>query len=594
MLLNGGMLAASYGTMVIDAGYALTNQPSDDLFTNFTGRFPSSPSTLGSVLKNNGVTWGLWVTPAFQAQSLQMGYAGQAGTNLVALIANANRWIDWGIGFLKIDGVGGTLYNTNSGLYSYANGQLNLLSSVYQQRNATLVFDGGTGRGISSPEQTRTVSGRRAPDDGINFHYWLINKDWAETNLISNLAAGIFLDCDAVQGYGSANSDGGSAKQRIELSYNALFPMMTQWSDVAGSNSFAAGKFSTESVGFWNRNYLNPEMLALQTNLPIIPAKIVSRSVSDPTQHTNLTEVWSRPYGDGSYSVGLFNLNVPTQSATNISATLQSLGLPNTLCTVRDIWGRAFIDYVTNGTVAYSVNTNNVKLLRVYPYAVNPFSDGTNWLSGYEYNLLTYSNGVDSSGTSHGKETWRIAGGIYTEGLQYGYGTNYYNNPITINGVVYTNYLSFFENGGATWWLGGNVSQIGFSLGFDAGTVTFAGALPPTNVVTVFADGVQIFQATIITNAPLITTNISVIGVQNISVTVNMTNNPTNPDRVMTDLVNFYAYRPIKYLNGNGVGITNLPYAKTFTSTNGYFTFLVNSDGSTNVTFVATNIPISI
>ena len=35
---------------------------------------------------------------------------------------------------------------------------------------------------------------------------------------------------------------------------------------------------------------------------------------------------------------------------------------------------------------------------------------------------------------------------------------------------------------------------------------------------------------------------------------------------------------------------TNRPYAKTFTSTNGYFTFSVNADGSTNVTFTLTNI----
>jgi len=42
-------------------------------------------------------------------------------------------------------------------------------------------------------------------------------------------------------------------------------------------------------------------------------------------------------------------------------------------------------------------------------------------------------------------------------------------------------------------------------------------------------------------------------------------------------------------LSGNLAGGTNLPFAKTFSSTNGYFTFTANSDGSTNVTFVMTN-----
>jgi hypothetical protein len=41
---------------------------------------------------------------------------------------------------------------------------------------------------------------------------------------------------------------------------------------------------------------------------------------------------------------------------------------------------------------------------------------------------------------------------------------------------------------------------------------------------------------------------------------------------------------------GNGGTLTNLPYAKTFTSTNGYFTFTVTTDGSTNVNFVVTNV----
>jgi hypothetical protein len=40
---------------------------------------------------------------------------------------------------------------------------------------------------------------------------------------------------------------------------------------------------------------------------------------------------------------------------------------------------------------------------------------------------------------------------------------------------------------------------------------------------------------------------------------------------------------------GNGAGLTNLPFAKTFASTNGYFTFTQNPDGSTNVTFIFTN-----
>jgi hypothetical protein len=45
-----------------------------------------------------------------------------------------------------------------------------------------------------------------------------------------------------------------------------------------------------------------------------------------------------------------------------------------------------------------------------------------------------------------------------------------------------------------------------------------------------------------------------------------------------------------KEFHGSGHGMTNIPYAKTFTSTNGYFTFSVNTDGSTNVTFIVTNV----
>lgn len=40
----------------------------------------------------------------------------------------------------------------------------------------------------------------------------------------------------------------------------------------------------------------------------------------------------------------------------------------------------------------------------------------------------------------------------------------------------------------------------------------------------------------------------------------------------------------------NGGGLTNQPFAKTFSSTNGFFAFTVNSDGSTNVSFTVTNV----
>lgn len=42
--------------------------------------------------------------------------------------------------------------------------------------------------------------------------------------------------------------------------------------------------------------------------------------------------------------------------------------------------------------------------------------------------------------------------------------------------------------------------------------------------------------------------------------------------------------------SANGSGVTNIPYTKVISSTNGYFTATVNTDGSTNYVFVLTNV----
>jgi hypothetical protein len=322
---------------------------------------------------------------------------------------------------------------------------------------------------------------------------------------------------------GSINSSAALSqfnRERTCLGYAAMIPGCCAISD-SSLGSFSVGPYP--DVGPSSLYYTNSEIYQLQMDPALLPGKRVAQYASG--NFTNLTEVLTRRTSDGTMAVGLFNRYCCT---TNISVPLATLGLPSGIYTIRDLFAGAYVGYVTNGQLSMSVRSNDCKLVKLYPGKISPFVDGTNWVSGYEYNTDTYSNFV-SGGLLGASYSWRPF--MDTNSLGFG------NHIFHMKSVLFTNGVQFIPNAGATWWLGGKISQVGFSLGVDDVAEQYGQF--STNVVNVYADGNMIMSGIFSTNTPTFITNFSTVGINQLTVSMVATNgSPQNATFI--DFANFY------------------------------------------------------
>ena len=68
-------------------------------------------------------------------------------------------------------------------------------------------------------------------------------------------------------------------------------------------------------------------------------------------------------------------------------------------------------------------------------------------------------------------------------------------------------------------------------------------------------------------------------------ITINSTGTVVNTNATVT-----FTNKIVGIFSGDGAGLTNIPYVKTFTSTNLSFIFTQNTDGTTNVALTITNL----
>jgi hypothetical protein len=124
-------------------------------------------------------------------------------------------------------------------------------------------------------------------------------------------------------------------------------------------------------------------------------------------------------------------------------------------------------------------------------------------------------------------------------------------------------------------------------------TATNAGAAITATLITPATNSIL----TTATNASALITGTLITPATN-SILVTATNSAAATAANLTGAAVNGVYQPTNSIltqlaTQNSVGQTNMPFAKGFTSTNGYFTPVANADGSTNWTYVATNTPVS-
>lgn len=159
-----------------------------------------------------------------------------------------------------------------------------------------------------------------------------------------------------------------------------------------------------------------------------------------------------------------------------------------------------------------------------------------------------------------------------------------FNGIISGNGSGLTNVIASAVNGPLT----NNISGASVTINVGSGSYTGGGVTIDTTGILMTGGGnnLRLNNAANVNSATI--TNGLVSG------RVAITNAPGTTGTFLSVGTNAaspgFTVSESGLVTGNGSGLTNQPYAKTFASTNGYFSFALNSDGSTNVTFIITNL----
>jgi alpha-galactosidase len=246
---------------------------------------------------------------------------------------------------------------------------------------------------------------------------------------------------------------------------------------------------------------MSPQTLAILTNAEVIavdqdPAGEQGIQVAG----TSLRQVWCKPLGTdfNTKAVALFNL---TSSATSMTVNWTNIGLQAGPATVRDLWGHADLGAFTNSFTT-NVPADGTVILKVVGIAPALPASGTNYLT-----QLQSAYAYTGAGTMVANKS--IGG-----------------NPITLNGVTYTNGVGVNSYSGLEYRLGAVASRFQADIGVDD-EVGANGSV----VFQVFADGLKIYDSGIMTGgAPHQAINLDVTGVNRLTLGVNDADDGTAND----------------------------------------------------------------
>lgn len=339
--------------------------------------------------------------------------------------------------------------------------------------------------------------------------------------------------------------------------------------------------------------FLNDEWLGMLRDPAVIPVQtvITNYTVGGATNYTLI-----RPLGrltDYSSAALCF---VNTYTVTNtftLSITNFMMG-SNTCATLYSPWYHSLENWVTNSLTISIPPTNTLMYRVVSDFHAPNFVAGTNYLSDQNWQMGAWPFdgqtpflgnpgflNKDFRFTGSANAALVIGATTYTKGFSMGVGESGFSDTLGPWGN-YTATNSYF-----TMALGGVCKIVlgawGKQQNYNGGTV--GGRL------TIYGDGVQLWQSGFVTNNTTDATNfsISVAGVNQIEFYMDH----DGVGNVQGVIGNCIVTLPQTYVGtfvGDGSQLTNMPYAQTFSGTNLSETYTQNPNGSTNVTLSLTNI----
>ncbi|WNM30921.1 alpha-galactosidase [Streptomyces sp. Li-HN-5-11] len=383
---TSGLVAAGYHYVNIDDFYYLNPSTTVDSYGRWvvdSTKFPHGMAAVASYVHGLGEKFGMYLTPgipvaaynqntpiegtSFHARDIvtdtskfeinynfgnTVMYYIDYNANPAAAQAYLNSWANllasWGVDYVKIDGVGTwdvpdiqhwsqALQQTGRPIHF---GLSNELSSgsipTWQQYANSWRIDGDIECYCSSGSYPLTSWGRLSTrfNDVLPF--------------IGAGGPGGWNDLDSID-VGNGSNDGLSVDERRT--------QITLWA--IENSSLLLGTDLTN---------LDSGDLALLTN-PEVVAVDQAGHPARPVDRTTQQQAWVAPNGDGTYTIGLFNLS---GSAATVSVDWSQAGFSGT-ATVRDLWARTNLGSFTR-SYSTSLPAHGSALLKVTPAAGSTYT----------------------------------------------------------------------------------------------------------------------------------------------------------------------------------------------------------------------------
>jgi hypothetical protein len=433
--------AYGYNYVLMDDWYYLN--PTTTVDTNGywyidASKFPNGIAAVASYVHSLGLKFGSYVTPGIPVEAVKQNITIKGTNYKASQIADTskyeinynygnkamyainysapgaqayiNGWADqlasWGVDFLKIDGVGDSDIP-----------DIQAWSTALKQSGRSIYFDLSNTLDIANANTWKT-----------NAHAWRTQGDvecynscrgqlvnWATVSSRFNSAAswaqyggyGGFNDLDAMD-VADGTLDGLTNTQRQTT--------MSLWAMASAPMYLGDDLSRMDSYGL--SLLTNTEVVALDQGG--IPALRVGNA--------NNLQVWEKPNGDGSYSVGLFNLGT---TAASIKVNWSQLGFGGSAA-VRNLWTHTNLGSFSGSYTATSVPAYGSVLLKVTP------SVTTTTTTSYEAEAAALAGGAKvatCSNCSGGKDVGYIGKG----------GTLQFNNVNVSKAGSYVLNVSFVD-----------------------------------------------------------------------------------------------------------------------------------------------------
>lgn len=341
----------------VDDGWMEMERTSDSLLTG-NRNFPDMKG-LGDYIHSKGLKFGIYSSPG---PTTCGGFPASYGHER----ADARRWADWGVDYLKYDYCSHTLVEEDSSEKSIS-APYQLMRRALDETGRDIVYCAGYG----APNVWNW-----APKAGAN--HWRTTRDitdeWNVVLAIANCqdvcapstAPGQYNDPDMMV-VGCVGRGWGQQGHPTRLMPDEQYTHVSLWALLSAPMLLGC-----------EMDRLDEFTLSLLTNREVIAINQDELCAPAMKQTVENGQIWSKPLADGSVAVGLFNIDPyfvlwDQKDAEaiqlrdhDVTLDLKTIGISGAV-KARDVWRNEDLPYTYADTMTFKVPYHGVKLLRLTP-----------------------------------------------------------------------------------------------------------------------------------------------------------------------------------------------------------------------------------